>query len=44
VLLADPGRAYRPTDGLVELARYVVPTTLDLEDKTERETVVWRLV
>jgi predicted nicotinamide N-methyase len=44
VLLADPGRAYRPTDGLVELARYIVPTTLDLEDRTERETVVWRLV
>lgn len=44
VLLADPGRAYRPTDGLQELARYVVPTSLDLEDRTERETVVWRLV
>ena len=43
VLLADPGRAYRPTDGLAELARYVVPTSLDLEDRTERETVVWRL-
>jgi len=44
VLLADPGRAYRPTDGLVELARYAVPTSLDLEDRPERETVVWRLV
>ncbi|MBI3517573.1 MAG: methyltransferase [Proteobacteria bacterium] len=44
VLLADPGRAYRPTDGLAELARYTVPTTLDLEDRTERDTVVWRLV
>jgi predicted nicotinamide N-methyase len=44
VLLADPGRAYRPTDGLDELARYVVPTSLDLEDRTERETVVWRLL
>ncbi|HUA57093.1 MAG TPA: 50S ribosomal protein L11 methyltransferase [Candidatus Sulfotelmatobacter sp.] len=44
VLLADPGRAYRPTDGLVELARYAVPTSLDLEDRTERETVLWRLV
>ena len=43
VLLADPGRAYRPTDGLAELARYTVPTSLDLEDRTERETVVWRL-
>ncbi len=44
VLLADPGRAYRPTDGLAELARYTVPTSLDLEDRTERETVVWRLL
>jgi len=44
VLLADPGRAYRPTDGLDELARYTVPTSLELEDRTERETVVWRLV
>ena len=44
VLLADPGRAYRPTEGLRELARYVVPTSLDLEDRTERETVVWQLV
>src|SRR5687767_2344405 len=26
VLLADPGRAYRPQDGLEELARYRVPT------------------
>lgn len=43
VLLADPGRAYRPTDGLDEIARYVVPTSLDLEDRTERETVIWRL-
>jgi predicted nicotinamide N-methyase len=43
VLLADPGRAYRPTDGLEALARYAVPTSLDLEDRTERETVVWRL-
>ena len=43
VLLADPGRAYRPTEGLDELARYDVPTSLDLEDRTMRETVVWRL-
>jgi predicted nicotinamide N-methyase len=44
VLLADPGRAYRPTDDLAELARYDVPTTLDLEDRTMRETVVWRVI
>ena len=44
VLIGDPGRAYLPKDGLVELARYTVPTPLDLEDRTSRDTVVWRLV
>jgi predicted nicotinamide N-methyase len=44
VLLGDPGRAYLPGEGLVELARYTVPTPLDLEDRTSREGVVWRLV
>ncbi len=43
VLLGDPGRSYRPADGVVELARYRVPTSLDLETRTECETVVWRL-
>jgi len=44
VLLGDPGRSYRPADGLVELARYRVPTSLELETRTECETVVWRLL
>jgi predicted nicotinamide N-methyase len=44
VLLADPGRAYRPDTGLVEQARYTVPTSRDLEDKESRETVIWRLL
>jgi predicted nicotinamide N-methyase len=44
VLLGDPGRTYRPTQGLVEIARYLVPTSLELEDRTEREGVVWRLL
>jgi predicted nicotinamide N-methyase len=44
VLLGDPGRSYRPADGLVELTRYRVPTSLDLETRTECETVVWRLL
>lgn len=43
VLLGDPGRAYLPSTGLVELARYDVPTTLELEDRTLRQTVVWRV-
>src|SRR5262249_10589988 len=44
VLLGDPGRSYRPADGLMELARYRVPTSLELETRTECETVVWRLL
>ena len=43
VLLGDPGRAYLPGSGLEELARYTVPTSLELEDRLSRETVVWRL-
>ena len=37
------GEAKLPKDGLTELARYVVSTPLDLEDRAQRETVVWRL-
>lgn len=43
VLVADPGRAYVPRSGLAELARYVVPTSRDLEDRETRETVVYAL-
>jgi predicted nicotinamide N-methyase len=44
VLIGDPGRTYLPKSGLVEMARHLVPTTLELEDRTERETVIWRLL
>jgi predicted nicotinamide N-methyase len=44
VLLGDPGRAYKPSDGLAEVARYVVPTSRDLEDRETRETIVWRVL
>ena len=44
VLLGDPGRTYRPRDGLVELARYQVPTSLELETRTLCDTAVWRLL
>ena len=40
VLLADPGRAYLPQDGLKELARYTVPTSRDIEDRDSRDVVV----
>ncbi|MBV8118923.1 MAG: methyltransferase [Alphaproteobacteria bacterium] len=44
VLLGDPGRAYLPAGGLVERARYIVPTSLELEDRASRETIVWQLL
>jgi predicted nicotinamide N-methyase len=43
VLIGDPGRAYLPKTGLVELARYRVPTSRELEDRDARETVVWEM-
>jgi len=44
VLLADPGRAYRPHEGVEELARYVVPTSIDLEGVEHKEAFVWRVL
>lgn len=44
VLLGDPGRAYLPKSGLVERARYAVPTSRAIEDRDVRETVVWRVL
>ncbi len=43
VWVADPGRAYLPRDGMREIARFQVPTTLELEDRTTRETTIYRL-
>jgi predicted nicotinamide N-methyase len=44
VLLGDPGRAYLPAAGLIERARYRVPTSRELEDRDSRETVVWQVL
>jgi predicted nicotinamide N-methyase len=43
VWLADPGRAYLPQDGLTAFALYSVPTSLELEDCTERQVTLYRL-
>ena len=43
VWVADPGRAYLPVEGMVEVARYEVPTTLELEDRAVRTTRVLRV-
>ena len=44
VLMGDPGRAYLPDQGLVEVARYDVPTSKELEDRELRQTRVLRLM
>jgi predicted nicotinamide N-methyase len=44
VLLGDPGRAYLPSEGLVERARYLVPTSRELEDRECRDTVIWEVL
>ncbi len=41
VLIGDPGRAYFPREGLVQLAHYAVPTSRDLEDSAVKQTGVF---
>ncbi len=43
VWVADPGRAYLPREGLSRFADYKVATSLELEDRTERHVVLYRL-
>jgi len=44
VLLGDPGRAYLPSERLVERARYLVPTSRELEDRDIRDGIVWEVL
>jgi predicted nicotinamide N-methyase len=44
VLVADPGRAYLPREGLVALSSHAVPTSLELEDRAERVVTIARLL
>jgi predicted nicotinamide N-methyase len=44
VLIGDPGRAYLPSHGLRERARYLVPTSRELEDRESRDGVVWEVL
>ncbi len=44
VLLADPGRAYMPDEGMKVLARYEVATLRELEDRDVRNVTVWELL
>jgi len=41
VLVGDPGRRYLPSDALVELARYEVRTTTELEDLDHKQGRVY---
>jgi predicted nicotinamide N-methyase len=43
-LLGDPGRSYLPKDGLIELARYEMPTSRELEANDTSEGVVWQIL
>jgi predicted nicotinamide N-methyase len=44
VWIADPGRAYLPHTGLEPLASYRIETTQELEDRTCRDVVFYRLL
>ena len=44
VWIADPGRAYLPKAELLPVGRYLVPTSRELEDRTEREVTLYRLL
>ena len=44
VLLADPGRAYLPRQGMETLSTHAIPTALELEDRTERVVTIARLL
>jgi len=44
VLLGDPGRNYFKAERLEEVARYQIPTSLQLENRGLRETTVWRVL
>jgi len=43
VILADPGRTYVPREGMEPVARFQVPVTRELEDRDEREVILYRV-
>jgi predicted nicotinamide N-methyase len=44
VLLGDPGRAYLPANRVRKRARYLVPTSHELEGRDTRDGVVWQVL
>ncbi|MDP9128500.1 MAG: 50S ribosomal protein L11 methyltransferase [Pseudomonadota bacterium] len=43
VLIADPGRAWVPEQGLIERTSFQVPTSRELEDSDSRTVLVWEM-
>lgn len=43
VWIADPGRTYLPKTALTPFASYEIETSLELEDRTSRQVVLYRL-
>jgi predicted nicotinamide N-methyase len=43
VWIADPGRKYLPKSGLLAFASHRIDTSLELEDRTSRDVVLYRL-
>lgn len=44
ILMADPGRAYLPRTGLMKVANYTIACSLELEDRTSRDVLVYKVV
>jgi predicted nicotinamide N-methyase len=44
VILAEPGRAYAPVEGLERLAVYDVPTSRELESEERMRTTLWKVL
>ena len=44
VWMADPGRNYTPQTGMAPFGRFMVPTTLELEDRLVREVTLSRVL
>ena len=44
VWMADPGRSYTPQTGMAPFARFVVPTTRELEDREQRDVTLYRVL
>jgi predicted nicotinamide N-methyase len=44
IFVADPGRAYLPQTGLMKVAAYTIACSRELEDRTSRDAVVYKVV